>query len=124
MNRGTTNCAITETEFLDRDGWHASTLMETSGSRAGPLQSGRFRFLHVSNRRIQAQEFLVASEWYVARDGHRFGPMSPAQLKQMAGNRQLVHSDLLWKQAMQTWVPAATMRDLFGDAGGPHIAQP
>jgi phage FluMu protein Com len=51
--------------------------------------------------------------WYFTRDGKKFGPYTAAQLKQYAGSGQLLPTDLLWKEGMEGWRPASTVKGLF-----------
>lgn len=65
----------------------------------------------------------MADEWYYTNDGKQLGPISAAQLKQMAVNQQLQPTDLVWKQGMATWVPAGTAKGLFPEAAQPAAVE-
>ena len=60
----------------------------------------------------------MADQWYVGRNGQKAGPYTTEQLRQMAAAGQLVPSDLLWKQGLETWVPLSQARGLLPAAGG------
>ena len=51
--------------------------------------------------------------WYIHRDGQRFGPYPAGQLKEMAGNGQLLPVDLVSKGEDGAKKPAAQVRGLF-----------
>jgi hypothetical protein len=51
--------------------------------------------------------------WYFTRDGKKFGPYTAAQLKQYADSGQLLPTDLVWKEGMEGWKPASTVKGLF-----------
>ncbi len=55
----------------------------------------------------------MAEQWYVGRNGQKAGPYSTEQLKQMAAAGQLVTSDLLWKQGLESWVPCTEVKGLL-----------
>lgn len=52
-------------------------------------------------------------EWHVAIDGQEQGPVSGAQLRQMASSGRLSPTDLVWKEGMKDWVPASKVKGLF-----------
>jgi uncharacterized RDD family membrane protein YckC len=63
----------------------------------------------------------MSDSWYVAINGQRQGPLSPAQLKQMASAGLLGPADLLWKEGMSEWIRCDTVKGLLtssGQAGG------
>src|SRR5262245_20370939 len=67
----------------------------------------------------------AAPEWYYIKDGNRLGPVTGGQLKQMASAGQIQPGDLLWKNGLQNWVPASSVKGLFGvRAGGPPARPP
>jgi hypothetical protein len=55
----------------------------------------------------------MASEWHYSRDGEDFGPVSSAELKQLAATGKLLRTDVLWKEGMTEWKPAGEFRKLF-----------
>ena len=61
----------------------------------------------------------MASNWYFARQGQQFGPVSSGQLREYAGTGQLLATDLIWKQGMTNWMAAATIPNLFPNAASP-----
>lgn len=65
----------------------------------------------------------MADEWYYAREGEEYGPVSAARLKQLAGAGQLQPTDLVWKTGMDKRVPARTVKGLWGDSV-PGAAKP
>jgi hypothetical protein len=66
----------------------------------------------------------MASEWYYTVNGQQAAtPVSTSQLKQMAGAGQLQPTDLVWQEGMANWVPASSIKGLFG-AGRSSAEQP
>lgn len=56
-------------------------------------------------------------QWYYARNDQQFGPVSAAELKQLADSGELSPDDLLWREGMDSWDTAINLHDLFtGDA--------
>ena len=55
----------------------------------------------------------AAAPWYFTRDGKKYGPYTAARLKEYAGSGQLLPTDLVWKEGMEGWKPASTVKGLF-----------
>ncbi len=51
--------------------------------------------------------------WYYARAGQQSGPVSFQQLREMAGNGQLLPSDHVFQQGTANWALASSIPDLF-----------
>lgn len=56
----------------------------------------------------------MTNEWYYAKAGTKEGPVSIDDLKRLIQQGQLQPTDHVWRQGMQTWVPASTVEGLFG----------
>jgi hypothetical protein len=48
-------------------------------------------------------------EWYILREGKRYGPFSDADLDRFRGAQQLQPTDLLWHRGLSGWQPASTL---------------
>ena len=46
-------------------------------------------------------------EWYLLRDGKRYGPFSEADLDRFTYTKQLLPTDLLWHDGVSEWQSAA-----------------
>jgi hypothetical protein len=57
------------------------------------------------------------SNWFIARDKHKFGPFSAAQLRQMAVLGLVGATDHLLEEGAAKWVPATTVAGLFPAVG-------
>ena len=55
--------------------------------------------------------------WYYKHDERTAGPTSAGELKKLAASGQLQPSDLVRKEGVSQWVPAARVRGLFATAG-------
>jgi hypothetical protein len=62
------------------------------------------------------------AEWHYSRGNEQYGPVSSAQLKQMAAGGQLQPTDLIWKDGMPGWLAAGKIKGLFDAA--PAAAAP
>lgn len=51
--------------------------------------------------------------WYYTVDGNQQGPVSAAELKQLATSGSLKPQDLVWKEGMPEWTPAKNLKGLF-----------
>jgi hypothetical protein len=59
---------------------------------------------------------MVEVQWYYARNDKQHGPVTAADLKQLAASGQLHAVDLIWREGMEEWTPAGRLKGLFPDA--------
>jgi len=52
-------------------------------------------------------------EWFYSQEKKRFGPVSPTELKALADAGKLQPDDLVWREGMDSWVPARRVKGLF-----------
>ncbi len=64
-------------------------------------------------------------EWFYAKNDQPCGPVSPVELKQFAEQGELHAEDLVWREGMGEWIPAAKIKGLFDSNGeeGPESEQ-
>ena len=55
----------------------------------------------------------MATEWFYARGDQKHGPVSSAELGQLARSGKLLRTDLIWKEGMSQWRPAGESAKLF-----------
>lgn len=55
----------------------------------------------------------MAGDWYYLIDGEQIGPVPTADLKELAETGVLHPSDLVWKEGMPDWKPAAQVPGLL-----------
>lgn len=53
------------------------------------------------------------SVWYYARGEQEKGPITTVQIKALAGAGKLQADDFVWKEGMETWLPAGEVPGLF-----------
>lgn len=58
----------------------------------------------------------MSNTWHYRHDGVERGPVSPAELKRLAATGGLEPDDKVWREGMEKWVPARTIKGLFPDA--------
>lgn len=58
-------------------------------------------------------------EWHFAQGDQKLGPISTAELKELATNGELSPADLIWKEGWPNWKQASSVKGLFpnGSAG-------
>ncbi len=61
----------------------------------------------------------MAKEWYYSQNGQRHGPVSSADLKQLAASGKLHPTDHVWKEGMDKWAAARSVKGLFPPGGAP-----
>jgi hypothetical protein len=55
----------------------------------------------------------MANEWFYAKDGQKFGPVSGKRLKELATIGVLRRNDLIWSPGYSVWRPAKKFRGLL-----------
>lgn len=55
----------------------------------------------------------MANNWHYAKGGEKHGPISAAQLKEVAQTGQLDPDDLVWREDMKEWRKASSVKGLF-----------
>ena len=93
--------------FLARPAWgatHAQTA-ESSATKDEPTAE------RPSTK--DEQTALSAGEWYVARDGERFGPFTSDRMSAGVREGELRREDLVWRDGMPDWQPASEVPGLW-----------
>jgi hypothetical protein len=55
----------------------------------------------------------MATEWYYLKNGEKVGPISSTELKNLAVKQEIMPSDLIWKEGLEKWVAAKSVKRLF-----------
>jgi hypothetical protein len=55
----------------------------------------------------------MAADWYMTRQGKKYGPFTEEKLRELASTNRLLPNDLVWKQGMAQWATAGTVQSLF-----------
>jgi hypothetical protein len=58
----------------------------------------------------------MAADWYMTRQGKKYGPFTEENLRELASTNRLLPSDLVWQQGMAQWAAAGTIGMLFPQA--------
>jgi hypothetical protein len=59
-------------------------------------------------------------EWYYTKDGRtRVGPVATDQLRKLVESRALRPADMVMREGMRRWLPAAKIEGLFPGGDGP-----
>lgn len=69
----------------------------------------------------------MQNQWYIARDGKQYGPMSDEELATLVRTRDLLDGDYLWRQGFENWLPAGQVPEVRGFANfaaGAPVMQP
>jgi hypothetical protein len=61
----------------------------------------------------------VAGGWHFAQDGQSNGPISTVELKRMAKSGHLRPTDLVWREGLNEWIPAAQVPNLCPPRSAP-----
>src|SRR5262245_37150544 len=61
----------------------------------------------------------MATDWYYSKNGSKYGPVASAELKALARAGKLMPTDLVWKEGVSSWKPAANVKGLFAAAPPP-----
>jgi hypothetical protein len=64
-------------------------------------------------------------EWYYTKDGRtRVGPVATDQLRKLVESRALLPTDMVMKEGMRLWLPAAKIKGLFREGTAPAAVPP
>lgn len=58
----------------------------------------------------------MGDQWHYIRAGKQSGPVSAADLQQLAASGRLSPTDSVWRDGMATWAPASSVKGLFNSA--------
>ena len=58
---------------------------------------------------------MASVEWYYAKDNKQHGPVSAAELRQLATRGEIAPTDLVWCEKLDTWTPARKVGGLFDE---------
>lgn len=64
----------------------------------------------------------MSKNWHYAKDGEKHGPITSAQLKELAKSGQLSPDDLVWREDMKEWRKASTIKGLLSSS--PNLPTP
>jgi hypothetical protein len=56
---------------------------------------------------------MAEIQWWFARGDEQFGPVSAAELRRLASTGGLSPGDLVWREGLAEWAPAARLKGLF-----------
>ncbi len=56
---------------------------------------------------------MANDQWFYSKSGQRNGPVAGSVLKQLARSGELSVGDLVWREGMSEWAPAAKVKGLF-----------
>ena len=66
----------------------------------------------------------MAQQWYWMQDGQKSGPVSTAELKELARTARLKPTDMIWREGLPNWVQASQAKGLFVPPPPVAAAQP
>jgi hypothetical protein len=61
----------------------------------------------------------MGEQWYYLKSGKQTGPVSGAELQQLASSGALLATDMVWRHGMPTWLPAEKLKGLFAGTAAP-----
>jgi hypothetical protein len=62
------------------------------------------------------REIDTMADWYYTKDGQQQGPVTSAQLRQLAQSGELQPTDMVFKEGGSQWVAASTIANLFSSS--------
>jgi GYF domain 2 len=57
----------------------------------------------------------MAEMWYYTTEGKQMDPVSMKELKRLVGDGTLKPTDMVWKEGMERWIRASSVKELFPD---------
>jgi hypothetical protein len=67
---------------------------------------------------------MAKSNWYIVKNGEQIGPFTSNELRSLAAAKELMPSDLLWKEGIKDWVSAEHVKGLFDSISSNLIPPP
>jgi hypothetical protein len=61
----------------------------------------------------------MAHEWYYASGDEKIGPLTREELQEHADSGRLTREDLVWRDGLEEWKPASSLKGLFTRAANP-----
>jgi len=55
----------------------------------------------------------MSAQWFYTKNGQRMGPVTDAELKQLAASGTILPTDQIWKEGMSAWTNAGSIKSLF-----------
>ena len=71
------------------------------------LPAGEIPGLLVAKKKPKPAVVKPKAEWYYAEDGEQLGPITEAELRLKAEQQKIQPDDLIWREGMNDWLPAA-----------------
>jgi len=66
---------------------------------------------------------MTSVDWYYAKGNKQYGPVTPAELKQLADRGEVGPEEMVWRDGMEDWVAARKVKGLFdGDPAAASAA--
>jgi len=62
---------------------------------------------------------MAEVQWWYAREDEQLGPLSPGDLRRLVASGGLAPTDLVWREGMSEWAPAARIKGLFPESREP-----
>ena len=76
------------------------------------LPAGEIPGLLVAKKKPKPAVVKPKAEWYFAEDGEQLGPISEADLRKKVEQKKVQADDLIWREGMEDWLPAAQVTAL------------
>ena len=63
-------------------------------------------------------------QWYYSKNGIQLGPVEETELRAKLGNGEIAGTDMVWREGMTDWLPAARVPDLAMLTAPSSVSQP
>ena len=67
---------------------------------------------------------MAAEMWYYTTEGKQMDPVSIRELRRLVEDGLLRPTDMVWKDGMERWIRASSVKELFPDPGSDSIVMP
>lgn len=62
----------------------------------------------------------MAQQWFYEKEGDQYGPLSPQQMQSLGQSGKIAPDDLVWREGMQTKIPAGKYKGLLPEQSVPQ----
>ena len=66
----------------------------------------------------------MAHQWFYEKNGNQYGPLDSHQMQALGKSGELGPNDLVWREGMQTKIPAAKYKGLLPEPPNPQSDPP
>lgn len=77
------------------------------------MENGIFRWSDIRDGKFPPNRYALRHmQWYYSKNGTQLGPVAETELIAKLASREVLSTDLVWKDGMGNWLPASSVPEL------------